>query len=117
MVNQFFAKFSILLFYYRLFGINKLYVRVIYLISFVHLAYCLATLPIYLFSCRPISRGWNPLQPGTCIDYLASVAGCEAVNSVVDFALVMLAWLMIQQLHLKSASKWKLAIIFALGGL
>lgn len=117
MVNQFFAKFSILFLYHRLFGVNRTFVRWIQLIGFIHVAYCITTLCIYLFSCQPISRGWDLLGEGTCVDYLATVAGCESINSAVDFALVAAALFMIRPLRTKRTTKWNLAAIFIVGGL
>ncbi|KAI1394962.1 hypothetical protein F4819DRAFT_479949 [Hypoxylon fuscum] len=116
-VNQFFAKFSILFLYHRLFGVNRNFVRWIQLIGFIHVAWCIATLCIYLFSCQPISKGWDLLRDGTCVNYLSTVAGCESINSAVDFSLVIAALFMIRPLRMKTSTKWKLAAIFAVGGL
>lgn len=74
-------------------------------------------LPIYLFSCRPISKAWDFSQTGTCLNYLATVTGAETVNSTVDLLMVALALWMIRALRIGRATKWKLNFIFALGGL
>ncbi|KAI0410949.1 hypothetical protein F5X98DRAFT_358347 [Xylaria grammica] len=114
--NQFFTKFSILFLYSRIFGINNTYRRWIWALSIIHIGYCISTLYIYYFSCRPISKAWNPLEPGHCLSYLATVTGEESVNSGVDFALVTLAIWMIQDLRMDRSTKLRLSLIFALGG-
>ena len=93
------------------------FVRWIYVIGALHVAYCLATLPIFLFSCRPISKAWNVLQPGTCIDYTASVAGAETVNSAIDFVMVILALFIVQRLQIRRSAKWRIGVLFAVGSL
>ncbi|KAI2618097.1 hypothetical protein GGR54DRAFT_184289 [Hypoxylon sp. NC1633] len=114
-VNQGLVKFSILFLYYRLFHVNQHFVRWIYIIGGLHIAYCLTVIPIYLFSCQPVSKGWDISEPGTCIDSRATVAALQSVNSGVDFALVILALFMIRPLNMKMSTKWKLGLIFALG--
>ncbi|KAI1375297.1 hypothetical protein F4677DRAFT_446380 [Hypoxylon crocopeplum] len=114
--NQLFAKFSILFLYIRIFGVNRTYRWCIWGISAVHIGYCISTLYIYFFSCRPISKAWDTLAPGYCLDYLATVTGCETVNSGVDLALVALALWMIQELRMDRTTKLRLSLIFALGG-
>ncbi|KAI2621840.1 hypothetical protein GGR54DRAFT_83775 [Hypoxylon sp. NC1633] len=54
-------------------------------------------------------------EPGTCVDYLATVAALESINSGVDFAMVILALFMIRPLNMKMSMKLKLGIIFAVG--
>ena len=115
-MNQILSKLSILLLYRRVFGVIPAFIRWIYLVGVITLAWGAAALPVFLFSCRPISKGWNLLEDGTCVNYAASVAGVESINSAIDFGLVALAWFMIQPLT-SLATKTKLCIIFAIGGL
>ena len=116
-INQFCAKFSLLFLFHRIFWVNKTFVRWIYAIGIVHISYSIACLCIYFFSCRPISKSWDVLQPGTCVNYNASVAGLESINSGVDLAMVILAVLMVRKLHISKSLKIKLAFLFGLGSL
>jgi hypothetical protein len=112
-----FTKTSILLLYHRIFGINRTFSYWIYFLGAMEVAWFIALLPIYLFSCQPISKGWDPLLPGTCVNYDASVAGLESINSAVDFAMVILAFCMIRPLNISNSTKVKLSLIFAVGAL
>jgi hypothetical protein len=51
------------------------------------------------------------------VNYDASVAGLESINSGVDFAMVILAFCMIQPLNISNSTKVKLSLIFAAGAL
>ncbi|KAK4206767.1 hypothetical protein QBC37DRAFT_300111 [Rhypophila decipiens] len=111
------TKMSFLLFYHRTFGVRRGYRIGIYVSASVVVAWFIAVLPLFLFSCRPISKGWDLLQPGTCLDYGSTVAGGETTNSAMDFVLVVQAWLMIQPLRMSVSTKWKLFTLFAAGAL
>ncbi|RDA85666.1 hypothetical protein CP532_4637 [Ophiocordyceps camponoti-leonardi (nom. inval.)] len=115
--NQCFVKFSILLLYLRLFAIEAGVVRCVYAIAVVHVCYCVASLPLYLFRCRPVRKGWDIFQQGTCIDFVNLVPTVESVNSAVDLALVVLACFMVRRLRVTRSTKWRLGFLFALGGL
>ncbi|KAH8897381.1 hypothetical protein GQ53DRAFT_803361 [Thozetella sp. PMI_491] len=115
-LNQVLSKLSICLLYHRVFGVIPHFNRWIYIVDALTVAWGCAALPVFLFSCTPISRGWNLLEAGTCVDYPTSVAGVESVNSAIDFGLVVLAWFMLQPLT-SLATRVKLGVIFAIGGL
>ncbi|RCI16357.1 hypothetical protein L249_2848 [Ophiocordyceps polyrhachis-furcata BCC 54312] len=115
--NQCFVKFSILLLYLRLFAIEAAVVRCVYAVAVVHVCYCVASLPLYLFRCRPVRKGWDIFQQGTCIDFVNLVPAVESVNSAVDLALVVLACFMVRRLRVTRSTKWRLSFLFALGGL
>ena len=117
-VNQFFAKFSILFLYHRIFSVNKVFVRCIYALGALQIIYSVATLFVSIFGCSPIAGSWDPKLAITakCINHNQYLAGSETVNSFVDFAMVGLAIWMIQDLRMKNSMKWKLSIPFILGG-
>lgn len=72
---------------------------------------------LYLFACRPVSRGWNLMEPGTCLDNPSMVAGAESINSALDFAMVILALWITQKLKISTSNKLKLGLLFTIGGL
>jgi hypothetical protein len=104
-------------FYHRLFGIERIYARSVYVLAAITLVWCLVVLPLFLFSCRPVSKGWDPSKPGSCMNIAAAVSGAESVNCGIDLSLVLLAWYMIRPLRISISDKFKLGIIFAVGGL
>ena len=89
----------------------------IYVSGAVVVAWFFAVWPVFLFNCRPIRKGWDLLEEGTCLDYAAAVAGEESVNAAMDFIMVAQAWLMIKPLNMSMATKGKLGILFAAGAL
>lgn len=118
-LNQSLAKLSIIFLYYRVFSVNRMFVIWIYGIGFVHTGFTTATILITLFGCQPIAKGWDAKLPGSCVTTAPHpfLAGTESINSTVDFAMVILAGFMVQRLSIKASTKWKLSILFALGGL
>lgn len=115
-VQQFFAKFSILFLYDRLFSVNKTFVKCMYVTGALQIIYSVVTLFVSIFLCTPIARNWNPMVEGTCIDHNKYLAGSETINSSVDFAMVVMACFMVWHLKMKQALKWKLVILFIIGG-
>lgn len=115
-LNQLFVKFSILFLYHRLFAINKSFKYWMWGCGVVQIGYSVATFLVSLLSCQPVSKGWNLVEPGYCINHSVFLAASETVNSTVDFVMVILAVVMIQSLKMKRSTKWKLAILFGAGG-
>lgn len=115
-LNQFFAKFSILFLFHRLFSIRRTFKYWSWGCGAVQVGYSVATFLVSLLSCQPVSKGWNLVEPGYCINHSIFLAASETVNSSVDFVMVILAVVMIQDLKMKLSTKWKLGILFGLGG-
>lgn len=118
-VNQLLAKCSLLFLYYRIFGVHRVFALCIYAIAFIHVGLTIAIILTLIFGCRPISKSWIPTLPGECVTNAPRpfLAGTESVNSGVDFAMVILAMVMVHRLQMRTSVKLKLGILFALGGL
>ncbi|KAI1409859.1 hypothetical protein F5Y13DRAFT_169088 [Hypoxylon sp. FL1857] len=112
-----FVKLSVLALYNRVFGVNRVYRRWVYLLG------ALQTVLFFLFciyqalQCRPISKYFDLRLPGNCKDEGTVILLVEVPNSLVDFAMVILAMFMIRPLQLSSAMKWRLRFLFGLGAL
>lgn len=117
MPNQLCAKFSILFLYHRIFGVNRGYKFWIKFLGGVQIVYTIVTSLVSLFECTPVSMYWDPLATGHCINTGAFLAGVESTNSFVDFAMVILAIVMLRELQVNGQTKLKLGLVFALGGL
>lgn len=115
--NQTFVKLSLLALYYRFFSVNKSFVRWVWVIGTLHFCWFMAMFWIRWFMCTPVARVWNPRIPGHCIDSNMLLAVGEAFNSVFDFVMVALAVWVVLSLKVTRATRWKLSILFALGGL
>jgi hypothetical protein len=116
-VNQFFAKFSILLLYYRIFSIHKSFVISVYVLGAIQAGISIAYLIVSIFECTPVSYFWEPEQEGTCIDLRSFTAAAEAINSAHDFLMVSLAVVMLWGVKTNSIKKWKISLVFILGSL
>ncbi|KAI0799238.1 hypothetical protein GGR55DRAFT_670565 [Xylaria sp. FL0064] len=114
--NQLFTKFSILFLYYRLFSVNIVFVRWMYVIGVAQIGVSLSILFTNLFTCTPISRTWDSSIPGWCLNQVKLFTSTESINSFIDFAMIALACFMVSGLQLKRGIKWKLGFVFALGG-
>ncbi|KAI0547644.1 hypothetical protein F4679DRAFT_358010 [Xylaria curta] len=118
-VNQLFAKASLFVLYYRIFWSNVVFVRWIYALAAIHVAWFITFFFLVLFLCTPVSKWWDVTgtQPGTCLDGNAFLVSEETINSSIDLAMVGLTVAMIFKLQTREHIKRKLAFIFAVGGL
>lgn len=116
-VNQTFAKLSLLVLYHRVFSVSRTCTHWIYFLGTIQVLWCLAMVFVRCFMCTPVHKVWEPTVPGTCINSQVLLAAGEVVNSVIDFAMVGLAIHMARTLLLSTKMKWKLSLLFALGGL
>lgn len=112
------VKFSILAFYWRLFGRS---VKIpVWILGGITAAWGIAVILVSVFQCTPVSGFWNRLTvpPPQCIvnDY-AFFVGIAVPNIITDVAILSLPVPCIWRLHRDGAQKIALAGIFALGGL
>ncbi|KAF7865956.1 hypothetical protein EAF04_006120 [Stromatinia cepivora] len=64
-----------------------------------------------------MNKFWQWWAPGKCIPFSTILVSLEPPNSLIDFALVILALSMIRSLRIKTKAKWKLRFLFGLGSL
>ncbi|KAI1318719.1 hypothetical protein F5Y16DRAFT_116315 [Xylariaceae sp. FL0255] len=118
-VNQLFAKASLFVLYYRIFWSDIVFVRWIYVLAAIYIAWFITFFFLVLFLCKPISKWWDVTgtQPGYCIDGNAFLVSEETINSSIDLAIVGLTVAMVLRLQTHEFVKRKLAFIFSIGGL
>jgi hypothetical protein len=116
-LNQTFAKLSLLVLYYRVFNVEDIFRYMVWGVGSVQIAWCIAMVLSRLFLCRPIAAAWNPLIKGKCINSQVLLAAGDSINTFIDFVMIGMALWMVSRLHVSRGSKWKLSILFALGGL
>lgn len=114
------VKLSILLFLYRLFGINRKFRYTAWVVGFIISVWGLVTLLLAIFSCRPILAAFNfrlRVDPKTVCkpeDYnVENIFGF--CNILADFALLLMPMPMLWTLHMPTAKKVGIAIVFANG--
>ncbi|KAK4194674.1 hypothetical protein QBC40DRAFT_301899 [Triangularia verruculosa] len=117
MLDQTLAKFSICALYYRIFGVNSAYRRWIFILAALQGLTYLGLVILQCMMCRPVNKFWQWWAEGECFPFSTLLVAIEPPNSVIDFALVVLALFMIRSLHVQSNVKWKLSFLFGLGSL
>lgn len=115
MLDQSLAKWSICALYYRIFSINRSHGRWIWAIAIAQAAVNIALFITQSLQCQPIHKFWEFWAEGDCMPFSHILVALEPPNSVIDFALVALAMIMIKPLHLKRSTKWRLRTLFGLG--
>lgn len=70
-----------------------------------------------MFACLPLRYNWDVTEDGSCIDVVGLFSFTEALNSSLDFALIVLGCFIVSKMQVKTSVKIKLSLIFILGGL
>lgn len=66
-------------------------------------------------ACRPLSKYWDPLEPGNCDNTVMSLTAITGCNAVTDLIIVLLPMPLVWGLKMATRRKIELTIIFALG--
>lgn len=116
--NPTFAKLSLLALYFRIFSTNPVFKRWVWVLVILQICWFLAIFLCRIMFCLPIQRVWHmDTVPGTCVDPSLLLAAGESVNAAIAFAMIGLAMWMVRTLSMSSRSKWKLRVLFVLGGM
>ncbi|KAL9602214.1 MAG: hypothetical protein Q9179_002618 [Wetmoreana sp. 5 TL-2023] len=109
-------KTSLLLHYYRLFGVVRWY-RFILLVAWVIVfLYWIVDVFVAIFECKPVAFYWDmSIKGGTCMDRNAFYRWSGVSNSLIDFLILSLPLPMIWRLGLPRMEKVSLSGIFLLG--
>lgn len=112
------VKISILLFYYRLFGVRKTFKKVIVCALALVTCWCVAIVLLNILQCIPIQAAWIRSYPHSkCINNNASLLGTAITNVVIDLAILGLPLEPIWRLNLTLRKKLALTAIFCIGAL
>ncbi|KAL8906362.1 MAG: hypothetical protein Q9207_002074 [Kuettlingeria erythrocarpa] len=114
------AKFSLLLFLYRIFSVNLRFRIASWTIAAVLGIWTTVTLLLCFFACNPIRASWNIhvyLAPSTeCKIKVPDVTTIHGFcNVMTDIALLLLPVPMVWKLHVTTKKKLGLATVFATG--
>jgi hypothetical protein len=110
------VKLSILAFYHRIFGISSTACRIwIYILASAQTILFIAFCIFQGLQCVPLQRYFDLSVPGRCKDEGTVILGGELPNSIIDFAMVILAMIMIRPLQLSFSDKLRITVLFGLG--
>ncbi|KAK0507563.1 hypothetical protein JMJ35_010086 [Cladonia borealis] len=107
-------KYSILLFYRRLFP-SKSLLRILQAVASVVLAWQIAIIAGYIGECRPIRKVWDTTVSGTCIDVTKLWIGNSIPNIVTDIVIIVIPLPLIWKLQLPRSQRLPLCGVFLTG--
>lgn len=110
------VKFSILLFYRRIFPARSFKI-VLWVIAGLVCSWMVAMGLAMIFQCDPIQKAWNPTVAGNCIDLSKLYLGNAVPNIVTDVIIIIVPIPMIWHLQITRSQRVALCGIFLMGGL
>ncbi|KAJ5114308.1 hypothetical protein NUU61_000067 [Penicillium alfredii] len=109
-------KLSILMFYWRIFGMNWM----IWVCLALSIAWAIGCAVAFSCSCRPLSYFWSQFEDpkgGKCvIDLYGFYIGNAAVNVLTDFLILFVPIPLVWKLQMRKGQKIAVSSIFLLGG-
>ncbi|KAM0795686.1 hypothetical protein BDR22DRAFT_893930 [Usnea florida] len=110
------VKISILLFYYRLFGVRKAFKYTCHVLLALVTCWCVAFVLANIFQCIPVEAAWiRPYPHSKCINNNASLLGTAVTNVFLDVVILVLPMVPVWSLSLTVRQKITLTAIFLLG--
>ncbi|OJJ70086.1 hypothetical protein ASPBRDRAFT_45416 [Aspergillus brasiliensis CBS 101740] len=111
-----FTKYSVLLFYWRIFGTTSIRIP-IYVLAFVVTGWGLGVIFTTIFQCVPTYGFWDKSIPSHCgVSVSEFFIGNSVPNIITDWALLLLPMPYIWKLHRNASQKVALSGVFILGG-
>lgn len=111
------VKFSILVFYARIFPGRGFRLGLYGIGAFV-IAWFITSMFAATFQCTPIPYMWDKsIVGGTCINITATLTALAILNMVTDVAILIMPMHAVWHLHVPKSQKIAVAGIFLLGGL
>ncbi|KAK3385950.1 hypothetical protein B0H63DRAFT_189716 [Podospora didyma] len=96
---------------------GKLHAFVLFLVVSMNIAMLLQVFFVW-FKCNPVSKTWNPMEPGTCWDtHVSNGYGVFSgvFSGVCDIVLAFLPWKIVWNLKMQTREKLGVAIAMSLG--
>ncbi|KAH8773863.1 hypothetical protein F5883DRAFT_548704 [Diaporthe sp. PMI_573] len=115
--NPTFAKLSLLALYYRIFSVNVIFLYWIWSLAVIQVCWFIAMVLCRAMVCLPLEALWDTTVPGRCLNVPVLLASDWSVNAALAFAMTALGIFMVRTLSMSGNSKWKLGVLFILGGL
>lgn len=115
--NAVFTKTSLLLLYYRIFGVVKAFRWALWTAGSLVIAYYIACVITSIAECSPVSKFWDPSVPGKCISQVDFFRYNGLGNMLLDILILCLPYPMAWRLQTTVRQKFILFGIFFLGSL
>ncbi|RAL04833.1 uncharacterized protein BO80DRAFT_209742 [Aspergillus ibericus CBS 121593] len=110
------AKFALLMLYYRLMSMLRVWRRIIYVVAFIIAGYSLAITLSLIFACNPIAKNWDvTITHGHCIDRTGFYLATAITNTVSDIILVLIPIPVVFRLRLPLVQKLGISCMFGIG--
>ncbi|KAJ5111427.1 hypothetical protein N7532_001962 [Penicillium argentinense] len=113
--NAVFTKASLLLLYYRIFGVVRGFRWALAISFFLVIAYFIAASTVSIAGCSPVSKFWDPSLPGYCVNEVAFFRWNGFGNMALDILVLCLPYPMAWRLQTSPRQKLILTGIFLLG--
>lgn len=109
------TKVSILFMYYRIFDLSRsARVYAVGIGAFVILWSAMSTC-LFIFTCNPIQRSWNPTVPGHCISLVGRWIASAVSTVLTDLAIIFLPMPQVSRMSLSKMEKLAVTLVFAQG--
>lgn len=108
-------KFSVLLFYHRVFG--RKYRSWLIVLASLSIIWRIVISLASAFQSTPVANSWKPELPGKCIPYLNIFIGIQCTNIALDIAILVLPIFAVMKLQMSTAKKYNVGGTFSIGGL
>lgn len=115
-ISIMFSKASVLLFYHRIFSIERKLRRFMQVIGVVLVANCLSAVFGLIFSNSPVHGQWTLTVPSTSIDLLPFWLTMAVINLVLDVIILAIPQARVWKLQLSMQNKIAVSLVFLLGG-
>ncbi|MCJ1352543.1 MAG: hypothetical protein MMC33_002527 [Icmadophila ericetorum] len=110
-----FIKWSILLFYRRIFSVSGTKVPLL-VIGVIVLCWSIASILASILSCVPVAGFWDKASPSKCINTTRFFLGVAIPNITTDLVILIFPLPMIWKLRMAKSQKVALMGVFTLGG-
>ena len=109
-------KTSLILLYWRIFGISRVFRKVLMVAWALVICYFVANLLVAIFECHPVAAFWDhSIRGARCVDTVAFYRWNGVANLVIDFMILTLTVPMVCRLNLKMKQKVVVSGLFLLG--
>ena len=108
------TKLSVLMLYYRVFRV-KSFKLAASVVGAIVMAWGVCVTFLFIFTCIPIQKLWNPTVPGQCINQMGTWIANAASTILTDLLILLLPAPNIWKLQLKRPVKIGVCLSFGLG--
>ncbi|GKZ26523.1 hypothetical protein AbraIFM66951_002759 [Aspergillus brasiliensis] len=109
------AKLSVLLFYRRIFAINRAFSIATWILGAIVVGWFISTACGLIFASHPVVGEWQPWVAHSHIAYKPFWITYGVLNLVLDIVILALPQLLVWKLNLSKARKRQLSLVFLLG--